>query len=162
MQSVHNDHLHHATTTETFEQTPKTTTQHGISHRDHSDMPLSDGGEGAEPPGSSSAGFGEVETTRVIDSRRDVNESAGLSLTHFTPPRNKITEYENALVASPPKPNQGPLFEVVKKRRGPNDKRSPISELPNGIDSASCSTKFLANTLLSRGPDSYDIASVTQ
>ena len=47
------------------------------------------------------------------------------------PGRNRITEYEQA--ATPPvRKREGPAFEVIKKSRSPNDKRSPIQELPNG------------------------------
>jgi hypothetical protein len=48
------------------------------------------------------------------------------------PPRDRITEYENALANSPRKPADGPLFEVVKSVRNPDDKSSPIAKLPNG------------------------------
>lgn len=48
------------------------------------------------------------------------------------PPRDRITEYENALANSPRKPSEGPLFEVVKTNRSPDDKSSPIAKLPNG------------------------------
>lgn len=47
-------------------------------------------------------------------------------------PRDRITEYENALANSPRKPADGPLFEVVKSNRNPDDKSSPIAKLPNG------------------------------
>jgi hypothetical protein len=47
-------------------------------------------------------------------------------------PRDRITEYENALANSPRKPSEGPLFEVVKSNRSPDDKSSPIAKLPNG------------------------------
>ena len=47
------------------------------------------------------------------------------------PGRNRITEYEQA--ATPPvRRREGPAFEVLKKPRSPNDKRSPIQDLPNG------------------------------
>ncbi|KAF5847300.1 hypothetical protein GGP41_000004 [Bipolaris sorokiniana] len=49
------------------------------------------------------------------------------------PPRDRITEYENALANSPRKPADGPLFEVVKSNRNPDDKSSPIAKLPNEV-----------------------------
>lgn len=48
------------------------------------------------------------------------------------PGRNRISEYEKA--STPPvRRGKGPAFEVIKKPRSPNDKRSPIQELPNGL-----------------------------
>lgn len=48
------------------------------------------------------------------------------------PPKNRITEYENALSRSARKSPEGPLFEVLKSNRRPDDKSSPIANLPNG------------------------------
>lgn len=49
------------------------------------------------------------------------------------PPRDRITEYENALANSPRKPSAGPLFEIIKSDKKPGDKRSPIAKLPNEV-----------------------------
>lgn len=46
--------------------------------------------------------------------------------------RNRIAEYENALVTPPRKNSGGPLFEVIKTNRAPDDKSSPVAKLPNG------------------------------
>ncbi|KAK0272504.1 hypothetical protein LTR91_006182 [Friedmanniomyces endolithicus] len=48
------------------------------------------------------------------------------------PPVNRVSEYEQA--STPPvRRREGPGFEVIKKQRSPNDKRSPIQELPNEV-----------------------------
>ncbi|ORY16724.1 hypothetical protein BCR34DRAFT_475917 [Clohesyomyces aquaticus] len=60
------------------------------------------------------------------------NETARLSPTSPSP-RNKVAEYENALIESARKRSDGPIFEVIKKNRNPDDKSSPISRLPNEI-----------------------------
>ncbi|KAF2855714.1 hypothetical protein T440DRAFT_385865 [Plenodomus tracheiphilus IPT5] len=49
------------------------------------------------------------------------------------PPRDRITEYENALAHSARKPSEGPFFEVIKGNRKPDDKSSPIAKLPNEV-----------------------------
>lgn len=47
------------------------------------------------------------------------------------PAGSRIAEYEKS--STPPvKKREGPAFEVIKKHRSPNDKSSPIQELPNG------------------------------
>lgn len=46
------------------------------------------------------------------------------------PPRDRITEYENALADSPRKSTAGPLFEIIKSNRKPST--TPIAKLPNG------------------------------
>jgi hypothetical protein len=48
------------------------------------------------------------------------------------PPRDRISEYENACVKTPKLPAEGPLFEVIKSNRRPDDKSSAIAKLPNG------------------------------
>ncbi|KAH9827954.1 f-box/wd-repeat protein pof10 [Teratosphaeria destructans] len=48
------------------------------------------------------------------------------------PAVNRITEYEKG-ASTPPRKKEGPAFEVLKKIRSPNDKRSPIQDLPNEI-----------------------------
>lgn len=47
--------------------------------------------------------------------------------------RNRIEEYEKACTPPVGRKREGPAFEVLKKQRAPGDKRSPITELPNGI-----------------------------
>jgi hypothetical protein len=54
------------------------------------------------------------------------------------PPRDRISEYENARVKTPKKPSEGPLFEVIESNRRPDDKSSPIAKLPNGEFRVAC------------------------
>lgn len=46
--------------------------------------------------------------------------------------RTRIEEYENATAQSTRKRSDGPVFEVIKKNRKPDDESSPIVKLPNG------------------------------
>lgn len=67
---------------------------------------------------------GEV-TRRLSPQRTPSPPSAGAGY-------NKITEYEQA--STPPiRRREGPGFEVIKKVRSPNDTRSPLQDLPNGM-----------------------------
>jgi hypothetical protein len=83
----------------------------------------------SEPP----AGGNECDATRS-EAGDQVNhvEVNGLkgSASPSLPPRDRITEYENALTSSPRKPTAGPLFEVIKSNKKPTD--TPIAKLPNG------------------------------
>ncbi|KAF2703677.1 hypothetical protein K504DRAFT_473908 [Pleomassaria siparia CBS 279.74] len=64
----------------------------------------------------------------------DSDEAARLSPTSLSPsPRNRITDYENAVAQSARKKSEGCVFEVIKKNRTPDDHSSPISKLPNEI-----------------------------
>jgi hypothetical protein len=65
----------------------------------------------------------------------DAVESDGLkrNASPSLPPRDKITEYENALKTSPRKPADGPLFEIIKSNKKLSDKNSPITKLPNEV-----------------------------
>ena len=68
--------------------------------------------QGDEPP----------QATRRVSRKSTPSPPSGL---------NRITEYEKA--STPPvRKREGPAFEVLKKHRSPNDKRSVIQELPNG------------------------------
>ncbi|KAF1945212.1 hypothetical protein EJ02DRAFT_509669 [Clathrospora elynae] len=49
------------------------------------------------------------------------------------PPRDRISEYENASANTPRRPLEGPLFEIIKSDRKPNGKNSPIANLPNEV-----------------------------
>lgn len=50
-----------------------------------------------------------------------------------TPPyRDRISHYETARAYSPQKTSEGPLFEVIRSNRSPDDNTSPIAKLPNG------------------------------
>ncbi|KAK3709505.1 hypothetical protein LTR37_010878 [Vermiconidia calcicola] len=69
--------------------------------------------QGDEPP----------QATRRVSRKSTPSPPSGL---------NRITEYEKA--STPPvRKREGPAFEVLKKHRSPNDKRSVIQELPNEV-----------------------------
>lgn len=79
----------------------------------------------------------EPPATRPEDTSNQVSsvEADGLKVvaSPSPPPRDRITEYENALANSPRKPGDGPLFEVIKSNAKPGDKSTPIAKLPNGV-----------------------------
>lgn len=109
------------------------TSQHG-QHRD-GDLQVSlhthASGLWGEP--ESPTGDSGRDATRADDG--DTEEAVGLRGSQDTtpPPRNRITEYENALSTSPRKSPGGPLFEVIKGNRRPDDKTSSIAKLPNEV-----------------------------
>ncbi|KAF2188221.1 hypothetical protein K469DRAFT_567143 [Zopfia rhizophila CBS 207.26] len=114
---------------------PENTTsssQHGIRYDDHpaSLLPHDEERREARPDvlGHDTASSAPL-SERVTDT---TNETARLSPTSPSP-RNRIEEYENALAQSEKKRSDGPIFEVIKKNRKPDDKSSPISKLPNEI-----------------------------
>jgi hypothetical protein len=74
---------------------------------------------------------GAASPDRSPDRAGERDETARLSPNSLAP-RNRITEYENALTQSAKKRSEGPIFEVIKKSRKPDDKSSPIANLPNG------------------------------
>jgi hypothetical protein len=53
--------------------------------------------------------------------------------TRWSATSDRVSEYENARMKTPRKLSEGPLFEVVKSSRKPDDKTSPIARLPNEI-----------------------------
>ncbi|KAF2451731.1 hypothetical protein P171DRAFT_376131 [Karstenula rhodostoma CBS 690.94] len=126
---------------------PATTSQHGPQDRDQQLFPLSHHlGEPGEPVPASAAG---EHASR--ESSRDRDPYAATRLNPASPPpRNKITEYENALVQSPKKRSHGPVFEVIKSARKPDDKSCPIAKLPNEV---------LTHTLSHLSP--HDLAAVS-
>jgi hypothetical protein len=137
---------------------PSPTSQHGQPRNDDlQDSLQSHSGEQRgelEPP----LGGNERDATRSNATSDDGNavETFGLRGTDAStpPPRNRISEYENARVKTPKKLSEGPLFEVIKSNRRPDDKSSPIAKLPNGKcrtsdDESVCIRKHLTT---SRGP----------
>lgn len=61
----------------------------------------------------------------------DENRRLNVRDTPSPPAGSRIAEYEKS--STPPvKKREGPVFEVIKKQRNPNDKSSPIQDLPNG------------------------------
>lgn len=109
---------------------PATTSQHGLEDR-YEQLPLhpqhlEEQGESAPPAAA------EQHTSRESSRDLDVDIAARLSPTSPSP-RDRITEYENALAQTPKKRHQGPVFEVIKSARKPDDKSCPIEKLPNGM-----------------------------
>ncbi|KAA8627609.1 F-box and WD domain-containing protein [Pyrenophora tritici-repentis] len=86
-----------------------------------------------EPP----TGGPAVYATRPddISNENHTGEPDGLKAVASSspPPKDRITEYENALANSPRKHADGPLFEVIKANTKPGDKSSPIAKLPNEV-----------------------------
>lgn len=108
------------------------TSQHGL-HLDDDPPSLlpREQGRGAQQQHDyeSSCGSRNSSPRRVaadIDDAARLNQGSPSSWT-------KIVEYENALVHTPRKKPEGPLFEVIKKKRNPDDKSCPIEKLPNEI-----------------------------
>ena len=110
------------------------TTQHGFEHNLHPDQPYSDVGEG-ESTTSPHQPCGVQESTDGQGTTLSGRISArGLSPPQTSSPSslNRIAQYENASLSPMRKKPEGPAFDVIKKSRKPGDKRSPISDLPNG------------------------------
>jgi hypothetical protein len=111
-----------------------TTSQHGQCRSDDFSLqPHS--GELRGEPGPPAGGL-ERDATRPGEASNgivDTGEPHGLKriASPSPPPRDRITEYENALKTSP-KPAEGPLFEIVKSKKA-SDKSTPIAKLPNGV-----------------------------
>lgn len=110
--------------------------QHG-RHIDHvsSDALQDSGSPGSEISASVEQNLLDETPSRQPQESRPSPGGAvwGLSPrnTPSPPARNRIAEYEQA--STPPvRRREGPVFEVIKRSRGPNDKRSPIQDLPNG------------------------------
>lgn len=114
--------------------TSETNSQHGQRRSDDLQDSLQPhpGELWGEPPAGGPAGY----ATRPDDTsnRVQIGEPDGLKTiaSPSPPPRDRITEYENALASSPRKHVDGPLFEVIKGNTKPGDKSSPIAKLPNG------------------------------
>ena len=115
--------------TEVAPEYPATTSQHGLQDRGKQLSLLSHyNGDPGEPAPADAAG---EHASR--ESSRDRDSDAATRLNPASPsPKDRITEYENALVQTPRKRNQGPAFEVIKSTRKPDDKSCPIAKLPNG------------------------------
>ncbi|KAL5399216.1 hypothetical protein PMIN06_000962 [Paraphaeosphaeria minitans] len=105
------------------------TSQHGPQDRDQQLFSLSHhhGEPGAPVPAGAAGEHASRESSRDRDP--DANRLSPAS----PPPRNRITEYENALVQTFKKRSHGPVFEVIKSARKPDDKSCPIAKLPNEV-----------------------------
>jgi hypothetical protein len=90
-------------------------------------LPSSGDGRDATRPGATS-GDGDATDVPRLNSTRAITP----------PPRDRITDYENARLKSPQKPAEGPLFEIVKSNRKPDEKKSPITDFPTGEWTADC------------------------
>jgi hypothetical protein len=115
---------------------PSPTSQHGQPRDDDLQDSLQPHpgelrGEPGSPPGGNAA---DATRSNATSDDGHAVDTFGLSGAETTtpPPRDRISEYENARVKTPKKPSEGPLFEVVKSNRRPDDKSSPIAKLPNG------------------------------
>jgi hypothetical protein len=124
--------------TEESPQTQQPTSQHGIHDHDGrsagSLYPADDAG--AETPTSAEQLAIDAALAASLQDTPATPNAEGRRLnarnTPSPPAYNRIVEYEQAAVPSARKKDEGPVFEVVKKVRSPNDKRSPIQDLPNG------------------------------
>ena len=105
------------------------TSQHGLQDRNHELSLLPHHVEGQRE--QVSAVDTQQDASWGFSRDRDAGAAARLSPTSPSP-KNRITEYENALVQTPKKRNQGPVFEVIKSARKPDDKTCSIAKLPNG------------------------------
>jgi len=134
-------------------ESPPTQDQHGLSHQDLGGVALPSepdvSGTGAGTPVAAAdeqlaldAAFAASlqETERDGGSERRRLSPSGSGSTSSPPPatpsaavRNRIEEYEKASTPPVGRKREGPAFEVIKKQRAPEDKRSPIAELPNGM-----------------------------
>lgn len=115
---------------------PSPTSQHGQLRSDglqHSLQPHPGElwGEPELPTEGDQADATRANATSNDGSAAEIGGLKGMKVT-TPPPRDRISEYENARVQTPKQPSEGPLFEVVKSARKPDDKNSPIAKLPNG------------------------------
>jgi hypothetical protein len=119
---------------------PSATSHHGqrLEH-DLQDSLQPHSGELREAPEPPRGDQGDATGSRATSADGNTLEPLGLrgSKASTPPPRDRISEYENARVKTPKKPAEGPLFEVIKSNRRPDDKSSAIAKLPNGECSAS-------------------------
>ncbi|KAG9203956.1 hypothetical protein G6514_002117 [Epicoccum nigrum] len=118
-------------------QTLRSTSQHGQRRDDDPQQPPLQPHSGGSRGGSVSPSGGDSRdaTRSGIPGANGDAETEGLKQLRLStpPPRNRIDEYEKALSKSARKNPEGPLFEVIKSVRKPDDKRSPIAHLPNEI-----------------------------
>lgn len=141
------------------EETP-TTTQHGLYERDQpgdaphqSDVAATDAHSGLtrdEQLAADAAFAASLQEERRSSPERRV-ETGRVSAKHkpSPPSRNRIAEYEEASTTRT-KRREPPGFEVIKKPRNPEDKRSAIQEMPNGM-SFRCRIHSRNELTLSRG-----------
>jgi hypothetical protein len=136
---------------------PSPTSQHGQPRDDDLQDSLQPHpgelrGEPVPPPGGNAADA--TRSNATSDDGHAVETLLRGTDSSTPPPRDRISEYENARVKTPKKPSEGPLFEVVKSSRRPDDKSSAIAKLPNGEYSSSVIDSVHRQVLMhSRGLD---------
>ncbi|KAK7609293.1 hypothetical protein JOL62DRAFT_613599 [Phyllosticta paracitricarpa] len=96
--------------------------QHGLDAPDQPPLATPERSPRGDAMGAVGRDDGAVRSPRVKRSPR-------------APPRNRIDEYENALVttSTPPRQASGPLFEVVKMSPKSGNQNCAIEKLPNEI-----------------------------
>jgi hypothetical protein len=113
-----------------------TTSQHGNRRSDDlQDSLQPHSGEVRGEP-ETSAGASEGAATCLHEGADGFHDASrdGLKVVArpSTPPRDRITEYEDVLAYSPPKPTDGPALQVVKSKKKSGHKCSLFAKLPNG------------------------------
>jgi len=136
---------------------PSPTSQHGQRRSDdlqdslqpHSREPQ---GEPGPPKGDNQGDATRLGATSDESNAVEIVGLKGIKAT-TPPPRDRISEYENARVKTPKRTSEGPLFEVVKSNRRPDDKSSAIAKLPNGASKTTVTCIVEERLIPSRGPD---------
>lgn len=136
MQPEHSSLSSRVSTEQQPDQQPPPTSQHGLHGHDPAD------GLSTEPDAGSEKTIPSDQVSleaALAASLQDGGESQlpsqnrRLKVRDLPSPTagSRIAEYEKS--STPPvKKRDGPAFEVIKKQRNPNDKSSPIQDLPNG------------------------------
>lgn len=110
--------------------------QHGQHHDDDPQTSLRPHSTELQRESESPTGGDGRDATRAeAAGDSDSVEALGLKGLRLStpPPRNRIAEYEGALVNPGRKTSEGLLFEVVKSNRKPGDKSSSIAALPDEL-----------------------------
>lgn len=146
MQSEPSESSQKASSQEPTPNFPASSYNHGNQPNDHDGLRAGSSQEAATLGGYSGSTDLASVTKRDSSSERDAfrGNRKRMSPT-ITPPRNRISEYENALSKTPKNPISGPSFQVVRKERmSPNDSCAKLTDLPNGtlpsycLDTLSC------------------------
>lgn len=148
-----------------FSHSPPPSSQHG--HRRDNDLQDSLQPHSSELPGEPEPPFGGDHRDATPPGSATSETGAALDIVGLKgfkvvtpPPRDRISEYENARVKTPKKQSEGPLFEVIKSTRKPDDKSSAIAKLPNGMLSMSLLSRI--KLIPTRGLDTCHCPSLAQ
>ena len=133
MQPETSNDIENVTSPPVAPETPQITSQHGQRRDDDPQSPLQPHSSESRGESESLSGGDTRDATRSGTPNDTETEGLKGLGTHTPPQRNRIDEYEKALSKSARKNPEGPLFEVIKTNRKPDDKRSPIAHLPNEI-----------------------------